>query len=192
MLFRWTAQSGFRWPRQLLLWQECRTPPQESRFAVLGGSHDGHGQQCCGGQIVSKDFEKAGDRKRRAYSRSLQVREPCLLFSKTENLWSREVDRFALDVKYIRNESLFWLHLMQQLTAHCPIKKNLTFLCACNAFHKTDSKLFFLKKVSCPPKKQTKPWMHWFWTKRIIHSNTDKVQIITDDVVYKFFTPFLL
>lgn len=29
--------------------------------------------------------------------------------------------------------------------------------------------------------------MHWFWTKRIIHSNTDKVQIITDDVVYKFF-----
>lgn len=36
-------------------------------------------------------------------------------------------------------------------------------------------------------KKQTNTWMHWFWTKRIIHSNTDKVQIITDDVVYKFF-----
>lgn len=77
---------------------------------------------------------------------------------------------------------------MQQLTAHCPIKKNVIshFYVHVMHFIKADQNSFFLKSVMST-KKQTNTWMHWFWTKRIIQSNTDKVQIITDDVVYKFF-----
>ena len=70
---------------------------------------------------------------------------------------------------------------MQQLTTL--INKNVIshFYVHVMYFMKTD------QNSVMSTKKQTNTWMHWFWTKRIIHSNTDKVQIITDDVVYKFF-----
>lgn len=73
-------------------------------------------------------------------------------------------------------------------TNYTVIKKNVTshFYVHVIYFMKTDQNSFFLKSVMST-KKQTNTWMHLFWTKRIIHHNTDKIQIIIDDVVYKFF-----
>ena len=82
---------------------------------------------------------------------------------------------------------------MQQLTTHCLIKKNVIshFYVHVMYFIKMDQNSFFLKSIMST-KKQTNIWMHWFWTKRLIQHNTDKIQIIIDDVYNFFYSLFAI